>query len=54
MDYSFYTIIPDGFKYGQTTDLTKYPMIIDSGTTMLYLPSSQYQPCHLGHYCYRC
>ncbi|GFP57191.1 probable aspartic-type endopeptidase AFUA_3G01220 [Trichoderma asperellum] len=36
--YSFYTIVPDGMKWGQTTDTTKYPYIVDTGTTMLYLP----------------
>ncbi|KAH6605008.1 aspartic-type endopeptidase [Trichoderma cornu-damae] len=36
--YSFYTIVPDGMKWDQTTDTTKYPYIIDTGTTMLYLP----------------
>ncbi|RCI12561.1 putative aspartyl protease [Ophiocordyceps polyrhachis-furcata BCC 54312] len=35
--YSFYTIIPDGFRWGQTTDTTKFPYIIDTGTTMNYL-----------------
>ncbi|POR34284.1 Putative aspartic-type endopeptidase [Tolypocladium paradoxum] len=36
--YSFYTIIPDGIKWGQTTDTTKFPYIVDTGTTMNYLP----------------
>ncbi|KAL6691956.1 aspartic peptidase domain-containing protein [Trichoderma pleuroticola] len=36
--YSFYTIVPDGMKWDQTTDTTKYPYIVDTGTTMLYLP----------------
>lgn len=36
--YSFYTIIPDGVRWDQTTDSTKYPYIVDTGTTMNYLP----------------
>ncbi|OAQ90787.1 aspartic-type endopeptidase [Purpureocillium lilacinum] len=36
--YSFYTIIPDGIKWGQSTDTTKFPYIVDTGTTMNYLP----------------
>ncbi|KAF4587621.1 Peptidase A1 [Ophiocordyceps camponoti-floridani] len=36
--YSFYTIIPDGIRWGQTTDSTKFPYIVDTGTTMNYLP----------------
>ncbi|KAK3343508.1 aspartic peptidase domain-containing protein [Lasiosphaeria hispida] len=37
-EYSFYTIIPDGWEYGQATDTKKYPYIVDSGTTLCYLP----------------
>ncbi len=37
-DYSFYTIIPDGWKWGLTTDLRQFPFIVDSGTTLCYLP----------------
>ncbi|PHH65436.1 hypothetical protein CDD81_2540 [Ophiocordyceps australis] len=36
--YSFYTIVPDGIQWGQTKDSTKYPYIVDTGTTMNYLP----------------
>ncbi|TPX07809.1 uncharacterized protein E0L32_010496 [Thyridium curvatum] len=36
--YSFYTIIPDGFQFGMSTNEDKYPFIIDSGTTVNYLP----------------
>ncbi|KOS19150.1 putative aspartic-type endopeptidase [Escovopsis weberi] len=36
--YSFYTIVPDGVRWDHTTDTTKYPYIIDTGTTMMYLP----------------
>ncbi|KAH8720167.1 putative aspartic-type endopeptidase [Beauveria bassiana] len=36
--YSFYTIIPDGVRWGQTTDATRYPYIVDTGTTLMYLP----------------
>ncbi|KAK4228052.1 aspartic peptidase domain-containing protein [Podospora fimiseda] len=35
---SFYTIIPDGWYYDQTTNAKKYPYIVDSGTTLCYLP----------------
>ncbi|KAM0554706.1 hypothetical protein ACHAPJ_006777 [Fusarium lateritium] len=37
---SFYTIIPDGLQWGSTTDLGKYPYIVDTGTTMMLLPPS--------------
>ncbi|CAM1509351.1 Fc.00g030900.m01.CDS01 [Cosmosporella sp. VM-42] len=37
-EYSYYTIIPDGFKWGLTTDTTKYPFIVDTGTSMMFLP----------------
>lgn len=36
--YSFYTIIPDGVRWGTTTDEAKYPYIVDTGTTMMFLP----------------
>ncbi|KAK2612814.1 hypothetical protein QQS21_001094 [Conoideocrella luteorostrata] len=36
--YSFYTIVPDGVKWEQMSDATKYPYIVDTGTTMNYLP----------------
>ncbi|KJZ78830.1 hypothetical protein HIM_01603 [Hirsutella minnesotensis 3608] len=36
--YSFYTIIPDGIRWGSTTDETKFPYIVDTGTTMNYVP----------------
>jgi len=39
-DYSFYTIIPDGWEYDQTKSSKKYPYIVDSGTTLNYLPPS--------------
>ncbi|KAK4454841.1 aspartic peptidase domain-containing protein [Podospora aff. communis PSN243] len=39
-DYSFYTIIPDGWEYDQTINSKKYPFIVDSGTTLNYLPPS--------------
>ncbi|KAJ2899781.1 aspartic-type endopeptidase-like protein [Zalerion maritima] len=35
---SFYTIIPDGLLYGQSMNTAKYPYIIDTGTTLMYLP----------------
>lgn len=36
--YSFYTIIPDGIRWGSTTDEARYPYIVDTGTTMMFLP----------------
>ncbi|KAL2167363.1 hypothetical protein VTG60DRAFT_1396 [Thermothelomyces hinnuleus] len=36
--YSFYTVIPDGWFYDQTTSTKKVPYIVDSGTTLNYLP----------------
>ena len=39
--YSFYTIIPDGWYYDQTTNTKKIPYIVDSGTTLCYLPPSK-------------
>lgn len=46
-DYSFYTIIPDGWYFGSDTDDKKVPYIVDTGTTLIYLPtgkSSYYPP----------
>ncbi|KAI9155353.1 aspartic-type endopeptidase [Paramyrothecium foliicola] len=36
--YSFYTIIPDGFKWDETIVTSRYPCIVDTGTTMMHLP----------------
>ncbi|KAL2265861.1 hypothetical protein VTJ83DRAFT_6961 [Remersonia thermophila] len=36
--YSFYTIIPDGWYFDKTTNTKKVPYIVDSGTTLNYLP----------------
>ncbi|KUI73922.1 hypothetical protein VM1G_09483 [Cytospora mali] len=38
-DYSFYTIIPDGWYFGSSTDDKKRPYIVDTGTTLIYLPT---------------
>lgn len=46
-EYSFYTIIPDGWQYDQVTDTKKYPFIVDTGTTLNYLPPSMYIPSGL-------
>ncbi|KLU92007.1 hypothetical protein MAPG_10954 [Magnaporthiopsis poae ATCC 64411] len=35
---SFYTIVPDGFKYGSAKDTSNHPYIIDAGTPINYLP----------------
>ncbi|KAI5457293.1 aspartic peptidase domain-containing protein [Mariannaea sp. PMI_226] len=37
-EYSYYTIIPDGVVWGERIDTTKYPYIVDTGTTMIHLP----------------
>ncbi|KAH6621670.1 aspartic peptidase domain-containing protein [Chaetomium sp. MPI-SDFR-AT-0129] len=39
-EYSFYTVIPDGWSWDQTTTTKKIPYIVDSGTTLNYLPTS--------------
>ncbi|KAL2127460.1 hypothetical protein VTI74DRAFT_10695 [Chaetomium olivicolor] len=36
--YSFYTVIPDGWYFDQNTNTKKIPYIVDSGTTLNYLP----------------
>ena len=41
-DYSFYTCIPDGWRFGPNTNTRKFPYIVDSGTTLNYLPSSKF------------
>lgn len=40
-EYSFYTVIPDGWYYDFTTNTRKIPYIVDSGTTLCYLPPSK-------------
>ncbi|KAI0843266.1 acid protease [Hypoxylon sp. FL0890] len=35
---SFYTIVPNGFQFGQTTTSGQYPFILDTATTLIYLP----------------
>ncbi|EGZ71049.1 acid protease [Neurospora tetrasperma FGSC 2509] len=42
-DYSFYTVIPDGWQFGPNTNTRKFPYIVDSGTTLCYLPSAEAQ-----------
>ncbi|KAK3396806.1 acid protease [Sordaria brevicollis] len=42
-EYSFYTVIPDGWQFGATTNTRKFPYIVDSGTTLCYLPSIEAQ-----------
>lgn len=36
--YSFYTIVPDGWQWDSTTNMQKFCYIVDSGTTLNYLP----------------
>lgn len=38
-DYSFYTIIPQGWLFGTSSDDRKCPYIIDSGTSFAYIPN---------------
>ncbi|KAI1408187.1 acid protease [Hypoxylon sp. FL1857] len=35
---SFYTIVPKGFQFGQMTTSAQYPFILDTATTLIYLP----------------
>ncbi|KAF4447641.1 hypothetical protein F53441_8845 [Fusarium austroafricanum] len=35
---SFYTVIPDGLQWESTTNTARYPYIVDTGTTMMYIP----------------
>ncbi|KAK5653457.1 hypothetical protein OQA88_8943 [Cercophora sp. LCS_1] len=37
-EYSFYTIVPDGWAFDKSTHSKHYPYIVDSGTTLCYLP----------------
>lgn len=43
-EYSFYTIIPDGWQWDLTTNTQKFPYIVDSGTTLCYLPPGIMSP----------
>ncbi|EQB57592.1 eukaryotic aspartyl protease [Colletotrichum gloeosporioides Cg-14] len=36
--YSYYTILVDGIRWGTTTDERKFPYIVDTGTTMMFVP----------------
>ncbi|KAK3950180.1 aspartic peptidase domain-containing protein [Pseudoneurospora amorphoporcata] len=47
-DYSFYTVIPDGWQFGANTNTRKFPYIVDSGTTLCYLPSAEAQSINLA------
>ena len=40
--HSFYTIVPDGMRWDSTTDETRYPYVVDTGTTLMYLPPGEY------------
>jgi hypothetical protein len=42
--YSFYTVIPDGWQWESSTNMRKFPYIVDSGTTLCYLPPGKTQP----------
>ncbi|KAI0142609.1 acid protease [Hypoxylon sp. NC0597] len=35
---SFYTIVPKGFQFGQITTSDQYPFILDTATSLIYLP----------------
>lgn len=39
--YSYYTMIPDGFKLGRTQTHAKFPVILDSGSTLTYMPPGE-------------
>lgn len=43
-EYSFYTVVPDGWEYDRATHSKHYPYIIDSGTTLCYLPPGSLSP----------
>ncbi|OLN86189.1 putative aspartic-type endopeptidase [Colletotrichum chlorophyti] len=36
--HSYYTVLVDGFRWGSTTDTRKFPTIVDTGTSITYLP----------------
>ncbi|KAK1528308.1 eukaryotic aspartyl protease [Colletotrichum paranaense] len=36
--YSYYTILVDGLRWGSTSDTKKYLYIVDTGTTLMYVP----------------
>ena len=38
--YSYYTIIPDGVEVNGQSKSTSFPAIVDTGTTLLYLPTN--------------
>jgi hypothetical protein len=42
--YSFYTIIVDGWEFGESTNTQKHPFVVDSGTTLIYLPPREHSP----------
>lgn len=37
-EYSFYTVVLDGWAYDTATHMKHYPYIVDSDTTLCYLP----------------
>ncbi|KAI1762774.1 acid protease [Hypoxylon sp. FL1150] len=37
---SFYTIVPTGFHYGRPMTIGEYPFILDTATSLIYLPYS--------------
>lgn len=39
--YSYYTMVPDGFKLGKTQTHAKFPVIMDSGSTLTYMPPGE-------------
>ncbi|KAI1382743.1 acid protease [Hypoxylon trugodes] len=56
---SFYTVVPTGFHFGQTTVHGQYPFILDTATTLIYLPpdmadavNAQFDPpaIYFGYY----
>ena len=40
--YSYYTIKVDGWRFGDTTNTRKQLYIVDTGTTLNYVPPREY------------
>jgi hypothetical protein len=40
---SLYTIIPDGVRWDTALNWGQYPYIVDSGTTMMYMPPRRFR-----------
>jgi hypothetical protein len=40
--YSFYTVLVDGFEFAETRNMKKHLYVIDTGTTLNYLPPRKF------------